>query len=202
MKLEKKIQLYQWQQKRDSGQTTSLRMRKLFWRQKSPDFVEQCKKCVKKDCCRSQKERLTTGEGPANKDSEQLDEFLTGIMENQPPTTFREHIRRWPSRQFRRGITHTWSEHIKPWFSLSLISDYCLSPTALPCVHLIIWTVLVCRWNSNGQNGRVRRQFTLHTLRSYDVCQHCSQEQKTHNEKLATEFHEAEVSKGRAWNEN
>lgn len=34
---------------------------------------------LKKDFCRN------SGGGPANKDTEQLDELLTGIMENQQP---------------------------------------------------------------------------------------------------------------------
>ena len=40
---------------------------------------------LKKTAAEARRERFKTGGGPANKDTDQLDDLLTGIMENQQP---------------------------------------------------------------------------------------------------------------------
>ncbi|XP_016114391.1 uncharacterized protein [Sinocyclocheilus grahami] len=48
-------------------------------------FVEEYKNKPKKTAAEARRERFKTGGGPANKDCDELDELLTGIMENQQP---------------------------------------------------------------------------------------------------------------------
>lgn len=145
------------------------------------------KKNLKKTVAETWRERFKTAEGPANKDTEQLSELLTGIIENQQPLANISYNGHLDSSD--EGSSTPDLSILVHWFSYSLISDYCFSSTGVS-FNVFIWSYepFLCVGGSE-----MDRTAELQGIASSEAMMCASTAHRnrrlTMNEKLAIEFH-------------